>query len=70
MTYEDDDQHFLRYQGSCSLSIHFTRPNRQLSLLCGNIEGVTSTVSRKKVRTLAQSLDYTQQHFVSLQGQF
>jgi hypothetical protein len=25
----------------CSLSIHFIRPNSQLSLLCGNTEAVT-----------------------------
>jgi hypothetical protein len=41
ITNEDNAHHFLWYQGYCSLWIHFTTPNSQLSLLCGNTEAVT-----------------------------
>jgi hypothetical protein len=41
ITNEENANHFLRYQGSCLLQIISTRPNSQLSLLCGNTEAVT-----------------------------
>jgi hypothetical protein len=40
ITNEGNAYHFLQYQGYCSLSFYSTRPNSQLSLLCGNIEAV------------------------------
>jgi hypothetical protein len=38
---EENYHNFLRYQGYCSLWIHFARPNSQPSLLYGNAEAVT-----------------------------
>jgi hypothetical protein len=38
---EENAHHFLRYQAYCWVWIHSTRPNNQLSLLCGNTEAVT-----------------------------
>jgi len=38
---KDNAYYFLGLQGYCSLWIHSTRPNSQLSLLCGNTEAVT-----------------------------
>jgi len=41
ITNEDDSHHFLRCEGYYSLWIHSTRPNSQLTLLCGNTEAGT-----------------------------
>jgi hypothetical protein len=45
---EENAQHFLRYQGYCSLRIHSIRPNSQPSLLCENIEAVLEAMYRKR----------------------
>jgi hypothetical protein len=38
---EDNAHHFLRYEGYCSLWIHYIRPNSQQNLLYGNTVAVT-----------------------------
>jgi hypothetical protein len=53
ITNEDTAHHFLRYQGYCSLWIHFTRPNSQPRLLCENTEAVIWRCAWRKAWTLA-----------------
>jgi len=49
ITNEDSALHILRYQGHCTLWIHFTRPYSQPSLLCeGVLKRFPETVCRKR----------------------
>jgi hypothetical protein len=48
ITNEDKAHHFLRYEEYHPLWIHFTKPNSEPSLLCGNTEAVTCSYSMEK----------------------
>jgi len=48
ITNEDSAHYFLWHQGYCSLWNHYTRPDSQPNLLCGDTEAVTQSCAYKR----------------------